>query len=96
MRRTSVQKSALTRSTYLLADPSAFEESLLTGVVRVGVSEDTDADVFYCQQMGDASCLSNDAKPRQLDGEQLLERCIDEARARADEVRSLLKKSLNH
>lgn len=75
----------LTR-TFLLADPSAFEESLLSATVEIGIGAD---DIVYLVQTGNCTALDLDAQ-RRVSNADLLELCVTQARGRAAALRRLL------
>ncbi|WFD00438.1 hypothetical protein MYAM1_003187 [Malassezia yamatoensis] len=80
-------------SAYLLADVSAFEESLLSAKFIVGVYDDsnTDSDVFYLRHMGNANCQH----PTLSKNHAFMEQCISQAQTHANVLRKLLHKSLH-
>ncbi|WFD44503.1 hypothetical protein MPSI1_003171 [Malassezia psittaci] len=78
-------------SAYLLADVSAFEESLISAKVVVGVYDsDADSDVFYLRHTGNANCQH----PISSSNHTLMEQCISYAQAHAKVLRKLLHESL--
>lgn len=73
--------------TYLLADPSAFEESLISAKVEVGMDSD---DISYLLQTGNCTALDLDSQKR-ISNAELLEKCVTLARSRASALRRLLQ-----
>lgn len=74
---------------YLLADMTAFEQSLTAGNLCIGLVEESEKDdgVFYLRQTG--TCAASHSTP--LSNGELLERCIELAKQRANILRNLLE-----
>ncbi|WFD34545.1 hypothetical protein MCUN1_001386 [Malassezia cuniculi] len=73
-------------STFLLADPSAFEESLLSAKIEIGIGLD---DVSYLLQTGNCTALDFDTQ-RRISNAELLEHCVTQSQSRAAALRRLL------
>ena len=72
--------------TYLLADPNAFEESLISAKIEIGIGSD---DPTYLLQTGNCTALDLDSQER-ISNAQLIEKCVTLARSRAAALRRLL------
>lgn len=86
-------------STYVLADLTAFEESLCTGSIQVGLVDvnnevndpgNAKYDVFWLKVLG--PCTTKHPQP--LENEALIEWCIEKAQKRAQKLCKLIKDAL--
>ncbi|WFD30568.1 hypothetical protein MSPP1_001589 [Malassezia sp. CBS 17886] len=82
--------SSVIDSTYLVADPTAFEESLASAALHIGIQLEGagDRDMFSIMQLG--SCMAH-VRGERLANDALVEHCVAAARRRAEALVPLLQ-----